>query len=295
MYVEELAREVVGSVDAEEGYLIAQRWISNRYQEIAALLPLKTLLKFGETTIPAAIHEGTITVARGSEGVTGSGTNWGAHLKGWFLKREMGWYEIEKVDSPTQLTLLSPYAEGNAAGVGYWIVNRRVPLAPGVRRLQVMRAGGRHLDYIGAAEMDLSYADRWLVSDYPQVAAEVGIDSTVSPTVRLYEFYPYPRNGCVVSYTYHENPTQLKMEDELPDFIDSGMLKEGTLIDLFRFEMGRALKEGRTQEAGFWRNEMRAQQTLWEQRLREVPINTGATDSGTFILRTGRGGRRGYC
>jgi hypothetical protein len=117
----------------------------------------------------------------------------------------------------------------------------------------------------------------------------------VSPTVRLFEFFPYPRADCLVSYTYHENVERLGLDENLPDFIDTGILKEGVMVDLFRFEMGRALKEGRTTEAGFWRNEMRAQQTLWEQYLRVVPLNSGATDSGTFILRTGRGGRRDYC
>lgn len=295
MTVEELAREVVGSVDAEEGYLICQRWISNRYQEIAALLPLKTLLKFGETVIPGAYKTGTISVTKGSEVVTGVGTTWDASHVGWFLKRGQGWYEVEAVDSPTQLTLLSPYAETSATGTSYWLVKRRVPLAPGVRRLQVMRAGGRHLDFIGPVEMDLSYADRWGLSTYPVMAAEVGIDATVSPTVRLFEFFPYPREDCLVSYTYHESAGTLTMADNLPDFLDTGLLKEGVMIDLYRFEMGRALKEGRTNEAGFWRNELRAQETTWERRLREVPMNSGATDTGTFILRTGRGGRRGYC
>lgn len=291
MTIEELAREIVGSLDVEEGYLISQKWITNRYQEIAALLPLKTLLKFGEIVIPGAYKTGTIGVTKGSDVVTGVGTNWGIELKGRFLRRERNWYEIEAVVNSTQLTLLSPYVETTALGVSYFIVNRRVPLVSGIRKIQEMRAGGKTLDFMGAAELDIVFGERGLISSVPQIAAEVGIDVTVTPTVRLFEFYPYPLHDCLVSFTYHENPAFFGMASNIPDFIDPGLLKEGVLIDLYRFEMGRALKEGRVDVAGFWRNELRAQETTWERRLREIPMNTGATDAGTVMLRRDRGGK----
>ena len=52
--------------------------------------------------------------------------------------------------------------------------------------------------------------------------------------------------------------------------------------------MGKALKEGRTDVAGFWRNELRAQETSWGNILQEIIQTSSAVDDGTLLLRTGR-------
>jgi hypothetical protein len=294
MTVEDLAREVVGSIDSEQGYLIAQKWITNRFQELSSRYSLKTLLKFGEVVIPGIYKTGTVNLTQGSDVVVGIATDWTSDLVGRFFRKERSFYEIEAVVSPTQITLVSPFLETTANNVSYSIISRRVPLISGIRKLQELKVikFGRTLEMLGSAEMDIRFPDRGLTATNPQFVAEIGIDTTVSPSIRLFEFYPYPQEDCLLSFTYFTYPPLFTLDSVIPDFVDSGILKEGVMIDLYRFEMGKALKEGRVDIAGYWRNEMRAQETTWERRMIEVAINAGAVDAGTLLLRTGNGNRQ---
>lgn len=71
---------------------------------------------------------GTVDVTNGSATVTGAGTSWDSNLKaGDFISigsttersRTATWYEVETVDSDTQLTLTDVYAEATASGQVY--------------------------------------------------------------------------------------------------------------------------------------------------------------------------------
>lgn len=71
---------------------------------------------------------GTVSVTNGSPTVTGSGTTWSTNLKagdfihvGDAVQRDptATWYEIDSVDSNTQITLTANYAETTAAGEVY--------------------------------------------------------------------------------------------------------------------------------------------------------------------------------
>lgn len=71
---------------------------------------------------------GTVDVTNGSATVTGTGTTWSSNLKaGDFIhigaagERDPAaiWYEIQSVDSDTQLTLTAPYAEATVSGAAY--------------------------------------------------------------------------------------------------------------------------------------------------------------------------------
>ena len=297
MTVEELAREVVGSLDIEEGYLICQKWISRRYQELAARMHLRHLMQLGEVTVPGAYRTGTITVTKGSANVVGVGTAWTNALVGRFLRRANDWHEVLSVTDATHLTLKSPYQEATASGVSYHIVPRRVPMPAGVRHIEDFRNGfsGGYLELLGLAELDLRDPSRRLISNFTEIAAEIGVDNTTNPDVRLFEFYPYPQNDLHLSFTYRATPQEFVMSDTLPEVIDPGVLKEGVIIDAYRFCMAKALKEGRTDVAATWRNELRAQETTWKNKMTEAAQTDPAGGSGTVILRTNRGRGRGPC
>ena len=74
--VEELAREIIGSVDSNIGYLLATQWIDRRYKELVARVRFRHLRQVGELRIPAPYDTGTVTCTRDATSVTGSGTTW---------------------------------------------------------------------------------------------------------------------------------------------------------------------------------------------------------------------------
>jgi hypothetical protein len=296
--VEQLAREILGSLDMEDGYLIAQQWISRRYQELANKLRLKHLQKLGEVIVPGRYNTGLVSVTRNSQAVTGSGTLWGESLAGRYFKRERNWYVIESVPSASALILATPYAENTTLGVGYNIAPRVIALPAGVRQVEqfISRRGGNYLTILGSAELDLLDPIRDSISDFMQYAVELGSqENSPQADTRLFEFYPYPVNDTLLSFLYYQAAPDLALDTLLPEVIDPHILKEGAMIDAFRFAMAKALKDGRVDVAALWRNEMRAQETAWEKRLVQVAEADRASDPGTVILTRTRGGSRGVC
>lgn len=90
------------------------------------------LFQFSQSTlsyITPRYDTGTVSVTNGSPTVTGSGTSWSANVKaGDFFALgadetdpEATWYEVDSVDSDTQITLTENYAESTDSGEAYTI------------------------------------------------------------------------------------------------------------------------------------------------------------------------------
>ena len=287
MTVDELAREAVGAVDMEEGYLLALKWISRRYQEVVAKIRYLPLMKFGSIVVPGVYKVGLASFVQGSQNVVGNGTVWTNAFVGRFLRRFNNWYEIQSVEDATHLILSLPYLDRTENNVPYNIIPRRVPLVSGVGQVREFRVedNPKPLEILGIDELDVRESERSSIGSTIYYAAEVGTDSN---SIRVFEFYPYPNKDKIVNFTYFAFPADLAFTDIIPEFIGGRALKEGVLIDVYRFQMGKALKEGRTDVAGFWRNELRAQETSWGNILQEIIQTSSAVDDGTLLLRTGR-------
>jgi hypothetical protein len=62
------------------------------------------------------------------------------------------------------------------------------------------------------------------------------------------------------------------------------VLKEGALIDLYRYLKGKALNANRTEVAAIYRNDEHAATTRWERRIQEAARADRGVDDTTFIL-----------
>lgn len=80
------------------------------------------------TYLSRRYETGTVDVTNGSAVVSGTGTSWSTELKAgdFFHAGATGqieltatWYEIQSVDSDTQITLTTTYAEGTQSGIAY--------------------------------------------------------------------------------------------------------------------------------------------------------------------------------
>jgi hypothetical protein len=72
----------------------------------------------------------------------------------------------------------------------------------------------------------------------------------------------------------------------LPHDVDIEAIKMGVLVDVYRFEMSKALRDGKVDVASVWRAEVRAQERTWEERIQELLRVDRATDDITVILHT---------
>ena len=99
------------------------------------------------------------------------------------------------------------------------------------------------------------------------------------------EFYPYSSTSESYAYVYWRSVGQLTYSDVLPPSVPSYILIEGALIDLFRYKMSQAMNASNGESAAFWRNEMRTQETKWNDHLVEAIGADRGEDDTSFILK----------
>ena len=289
--VEEVARTVVATVDVSGGYLLAAKWVADRYQELCSRSRFRHLRRIGELSLPADVAAGTVTATRGLRIVAGNATAaaaWTNALIGWHFRARTTWYEIEGV-SGTSLTLRSEYAEDTLTAGSYRIVQRYTYLDPAVRWLGDFLHMRRRqpITRTSLAELDMLHPSRQRVSVGPLLYAEVG--EGINPSgarAKQVELYPYCDNDELIHYVYWSEPPILRLDETLPASIDSYTLKEGALIDAMRMKMTEADKAGNVERTAFWRNEYRAQKTSWEQYILNAIRTDRGSDDVSFIMQS---------
>lgn len=286
--VEDIARTVLAAIDTNAGYVLALKWVADRYRRILAKKRFKSQRRLGELTLPASVTAGTITTARGSKIVTPDATAlaaWSPKIVGRYFRASNVWYEITSFDGAVA-TLKSEFAESPVAAGTYNIVGRIHKLDPTVRwfgeefihvRLR------RRLLLKSLEELNRLAPDRLTVGPNPEIIAEVGLVDQVK-TVEIYP--PANANDELIYYVFWATPDNLKRGDLIPSIIDEHVLVEGALIDAMRYKMAQAAEEGRVDVAAFWRNEYRAQETAWRRHVLDAMRADQGTDDLTFILQS---------
>lgn len=297
--VEELVRDVLGSLGSSAGAPLAAKWVDNRYKDLVSRVKFRHLRSVGELAVPAVVNEGTVVTTRGSTTVTGTSTTFETDLGGtgskeyWWFRASSAWYKVASVTSETVLVLASEFAEDDVSGGGYVLVKRHLALDSNARWLgkAVHTRLRRTLDEISLTAMDVRYPGRRLTGVYPFAIAQVGTDSSNSLMV---EVYPPPSASEIIHYVYWDLPTALSVGSTIPPQVDAHVLKEGVMVDAYRYEKALALRAGMIEKAAVWRNEERAQMTTWERTItRAVKADRGVDDL-TFILQmTGGRSNRG--
>jgi hypothetical protein len=138
-------------------------------------------------------------------------------------------------------------------------------------------------------ELEREAPGRILTHQFPRTVAQIGVDSNFYLQV---EFYPYSAKSEIVHYVYWDLPTELTIASTIPAQIDPYVLKEGALIDAYRFLKAKARMSGQFDAANSWGNDEQRQQTRWERNINEAIRTDQGSDDKTFILSM-YGGRRG--
>lgn len=292
--LESVARQVIAAVDTDAGYLLAAQWVNVRFQQIATRVRLRSLRAVGLVTVPAPIIAGLATFTRDSLYVLGDATAtvaWTSTLTdGYWIRGRNVWYAITHVEiiaGVGRLTLASAFGEDNLSNAAYVIYQRFVPLANDVQSLGKSFLNLRRrtpIDYRTMEEMDMVDPSRRFVRGWGPIMV---CEAPLSPAgVRRVEFYPEPATSETYGYLYWKKAPTLALTDELPYFIPEYVLREGALIDLYRYMASKAANASKVEIAGYWRNEARAQETKWDNdHWREAVMSDRAEDESTFVLK----------
>ncbi len=286
--VEELSRSILASVDQDVGFLNCVKWIDDRYRQLVGRVKFKHLRKVGELLIPAAVT-GTVTVTSGSTAVVGSGTTWETapttSLNAyWYMKVKGEWYNIASVTDDTNLVFTTVFSQDTSTDTAFTLVKRYHEVAADARWLGTFIHTRLHSKLDGPIPMDKldrAAPGRLLVMDVPSMVAHAGVDSTGD---LLVEVYPYCKGVEILHYTYWDLPSTLATTSTIPTQVDPHVLKEGALIDMYRYLKGKALNAGNVEAATVWRNDEHAQRTVWERMIQTAVRADRGVDDTTMIL-----------
>lgn len=287
----EVARAALAAVGSDANLLLATQWVSERYVQMVGRVKFRHLRRYGELVVPAMISAGTATATRDSAIVTGDATAAAAwattDLKGRFFQGRTAWYEIaETTGAPAQLRLTSPFAEDTVTAGSYRLVQRYATLDRGARFFRGFTAGRlwRPITTIPLEALDRLAPGRPYLGSLAVGGWVSDVGWSTALNTRRIELYPYSTTSEIICYLWWSAPADLDFDDDIPGPIDSYLLKDGALIDVFRHKASVAADQGKVDMAAFWRNESRAQETVWERRIGEATRQDRGTDDTTFLL-----------
>ena len=312
--VETIARTAKQELDSDINLQVIGQFVTNRISQLYAATKYKTLRKLGELYLPGALGGqtnaqgvvnpgGTVSATVGSNIITGDAVAaplWNNTLEGQFFRifPFKTWYRIAKVDSPSLILENLVVSENSSlfqpgvpvTGQSYYIVQRYVPAANDARFFGkfVLDYLYLPLEWISPEQMQEKYPSRFLVGPYPWCVSEFQTNLSATAQPKMLEFYPNTLISTLVHYVYWSIPPTINFYDQLPVTIDPYIAKELAFIPIMRYEMAKAVRSGQVEQAAFWRNEYRAQETRANVLTDDAIRNDSGTDDQTFIMQTTR-------
>jgi len=196
---------------------IVKKWVNNAYRRVIDARLWYGLMCRGQVTVPSVYSTGTATFTLGSPVVSGSGTVWNESMVNEQIRAgfSTGWYNIQSVQGPTQLTLDLPWGNPTVTSVGYQIVQTWVSLGPNIKRILEMvnqRQGWRMM-------LDMPQAvgneyDTWRTTtgwSFMVLSKEPRADG--SPQ---WEIYPAPTFQQVFPFLAYVQPPDMVEDNDFP-------------------------------------------------------------------------------
>jgi len=181
-------------------------------------------------------------------------------------------------------------SDGTTTGNSYKLVKRYYPLASDARWLGTfVHSRTRMLLSIETPEtMDVIAPGRIHIGGYPSHISLIGRDATNG--YLMVEVYPPPATSEILHYIYWTLPSALVMASDIPLQIDDNMLKEGAMVDAYRWAKITSIEKGNVEAAGFYGNWEDRQRTIWKRSLKDAQRTDRGVDDTTLILQLGKGG-----
>lgn len=285
--VEDVARRVAAEAAGGTSYVMAVDWTNEAYRQLVLRARLRHLRKFGNLILPASISTGTVTATRNSKVVVGDATAlaaWSTAVEGRYVRLRTAWYKIAALSvTDSALVLETEFAEEAVTAGGYYIVARHHELPVSVHWIGVMLQPRLRSELVEVSidQLDHLFPDRTDISGVLQYRADAGVGDNGG---RKIEIYPAADEVELVTYSYWEQPEPLELESRIPQFIDPGALKEGALVQAFRYLANKAAADSKIEQAAFYLNQAGRQNTLWERIMTETIRAERAADDLTAVL-----------
>lgn len=233
--IEEIAKEVIASINSDANYLLAVKWADTRYKQMVSRARFRHLREQADVAI------NTYTTAPAI------------------------------LDCPTDLRWFGPIVYDSNGSTRTRVVQR-----------------------VTIEELDDWYPTRAAATGGPRVYAELGLNGT--GTARQIEIYPVASGtaGEELHFTYWEEPTALTLTSSLPFGIEEQNIREGVLVDLYRYEIAKAIRNNEPNAATMWAQRTAEQEARWEMAILEaIRADQGEGDDLMLIEQKQRCGLSG--
>lgn len=298
MYVEDVVNAVLAAVECDAGPELVATWISERYRELTNRTRCRHLLRHVDIEMPEAVTTGLVTATDGSDvlvGDTAARAAWAAlgdavlvdrHVR---INEQRHWYRIAGRNGSGDLLLTANFVQGSTSdvsAVAYTLAQRYLELPTDLRHVGIITHPRLYqpLDEVSHQELDLAIAGRDLTADVPAFWAET--EPSDDGTKRI-EVYPYARTAQILKCSYYAVPPDLQLRTVVPTGIDPHVLKAGALVDVYRWEISKALKANQPDTAAVYTNLMNQQHTRWNDAIREAIKAERASEVATLFMPTG--------
>ena len=292
----ELARALMGTIGNDSNYLNCCKWLNDAYLLLASKVRLRHLRHVAELRTSASYSTGLVTIAQGSTILTGSmdadgtlpaweSTIGDLNAEYWAIRLGNVWYSVASIDSETQLTLTTAYADATLTNAGYTAVQRYHAGAADSQWFgdftlpRLLLCLGKPISH---DELNRLAPGRVYTASYPQVVAEVGADSHGYP---LLELYPASASPELVTYIYWSIPADISNPSTvLPLKVAPLALKELALVYVYRNLKAEAYRAGKVEEGNSWRNDEMAQSTKNVSIINDAIRQNRGVDDLSIIL-----------
>lgn len=219
---------------------LAQEFINTAYSRACASWKWSQLRRDGNFNLPATYSTGTATVIQGSTIVTGVGTLFTSALEGrqFYIGGIAPYYDIESVDSSTQLTLTQVFNGASATLQSYNISTVYVDMPSDFLQLEVIRDivnnWKLHL-YVNQDLIDMWDAKR-SVTGTPWIASAASpkiVPDSEDPLIHRVELWPRQTGPYYYAYRYEAVPPLLTAPTDRIIFpLRGDIIRHGALAEL---------------------------------------------------------------
>lgn len=289
--VQDTALQIIAATASDAGVQLAVNWLTQRYAEFCAHARVHQNRHYASLYAPSPITTSTVTTTLGSPSITFStppvdpvsGSQ--VSVQGWQIRVSIQWYFIiAHTAGGTAATLDSAYSEAQAgSGLSCTILKRFLPVVdPATRWVSsvIHQRRRKRLPYKEYDQFNAMYPGRSLVGAFPWTWTEASryIETLdISPILgssgqKFIEVYPYSSQQETYTYVYWTLPKVFAVGDSLPPEIDEYILREGVLVDVYRYKSEQWANKSNADMAGYYANREARQMTIWQQKIQEAQI-----------------------
>lgn len=289
--VQDTALQILAATASDAGVQLAVNWLNQRYAELISRTRMRQNRRYGSLYMPQPITLPTVSATAGTTSITFSvapkdpvsGNN--VSVQGWQIRTNVTWYWITAhVSGQTTATIETPYSDATGTGLNCTMVKRYLPITdPSARWVSAIVHPRRRkrLRFKPGDQFNEQYPSRPLVGAFPWCWTEAprfigALD--ISPILgssgqKFVEIYPYSNIAETFGYIYWNVPTSFAVTDSLPPEIDEYVLREGVLIDVYRYKQEQALKDATKVQLGeVYANLVSRQMAVWEKVIQQAMV-----------------------